>query len=96
MSDKTFNFASYFKKTNFMKSSATFTRTNKSLKSYLRLNRLRKRKRIYDITLTESKCKEYQEYFGGNYLDILRYNYFAVLPLEESIRKTSVRILFVP
>ena len=79
-----------------MKWSATFTRTNKSLKSYLRLNRLRKRKRIYDITLTESKRKEYQEYFGGNYLDILRYNYFAVLPLEESIKKTSVRILFVP
>lgn len=79
-----------------MKSSVTFTRTNKSLKSYLRLNRLRKRKRVYDITLTESECKEYQEYFGDNYLDILRYNYFAVLPLEESIRKTSVRILFVP
>ena len=96
MSDKTFNFASYFKKTNFMKWSATFTRTNSTLKNHLRLNRLRKRKRVYDITLTESECKEYQEYFGGNYLDILRYNYFAVLPLEESIKKTSVRILFVP
>ena len=71
-------------------------KTNKSLKSYLRSNRLRKRKRVYDITLTESKRKEYQEYFGGNYLDILCYNYFAVLPLEESIKKTSVRILFVP
>ena len=79
-----------------MKWLATFTRTNSTLKSHLRLNRLRKRKRVYDITLTESECKEYQEYFGGNYLDILRYNYFAVLPLEESIRKTSVRILFVP
>ena len=79
-----------------MKWSAIFTRTNSTLKSHLRLNRLRKRKRVYDITLTESECKEYQEYFGGNYLDILRYNYFAVLPLEESIKKTSVRILFVP
>ena len=79
-----------------MKWSATFTRTNSTLKSHLRLNRLRKRKRVYDITLTESECKEYQEWFVANYLDILRYNYFAVLPLEESIRKTSVRILFVP
>ena len=60
-----------------MKSSATFTRTNKSLKSYSRLNRLRKRKRVYDITLSESECKEYQEWFEGNYLDILRYNYFG-------------------
>lgn len=79
-----------------MKWLATFARTNSTLKSHLRLNRLRKRKRVYDITLTESERKEYQEYFGDNYLDILRYNYFAVLPLEESIRKTSVRILFVP
>lgn len=66
------------------------------MKSHLRLNSLRKRKRVYDITLTESERKECQEWFGGNYLDILRYNYFAALPLEESIKKTNVRILFVP
>lgn len=79
-----------------MRSSAISMRTNRTLKSHLRLNSLRKRKRVYDITLTESERKECQEWFGINYLDILRYNYFAALPLEESIKKTSVRILFVP